>query len=150
MPVGKASKLDLDASVLHLLHRAAQCANDIFDTELSRSELTPRQLAVLDAIAANEGASQTTLVEITGIDRSTLADIMRRMIKKGLVQRRRTKTDARAYAVALSEEGRRALKRAGPAADRADLRILEALPASSRNQFVRSLTAIVDKLVQRS
>ena len=59
-------------------------------------DLTPRQLAVLVTVAQNEGLSQTGLVDRTGIDRSTLADIVRRMQRKGLLQRRRTKEDARA------------------------------------------------------
>ena len=75
-------------------------------------DLTPRQFAVLVTVSQNEGLSQTHLVERTGIDRSTLADIVRRMLKKGLLQRRRTKEDARAYAVKLTEEGWRVLRSA--------------------------------------
>ena len=96
---------DLQRSPIHLLHRAGQCAADIFRAELERSELTPRQLAILISIAENEGESQTVLVERTGVDRSTLADVVRRMQKKGLVQRRRTREDARAYSVKLTEAG---------------------------------------------
>jgi len=83
-------------------------------------DLTPRQLAVLVTVAGNEGLSQTGLVDRTGIDRSTLADIVRRMQRKGLLQRRRTREDARAYAVKLTDEGRRVLKVAEPLAKRAD------------------------------
>ena len=95
----------LERSPIHLLHRAGQCAGDIFHGEMGDGDLTPRQYAVLVTVAQNEGVSQTRLVEKTGIDRSTLADIVRRMLKKGLLQRRRTKEDARAYAVKLTDEG---------------------------------------------
>jgi len=94
--------------------------------------LTPRQLAVLVTVSQNEGLSQTGLVERTGIDRSTLADIVRRMQRKGLLQRRRTKEDARAYAVKLTDEGRKALRTAEPLARKVDDRILEALPDRQR------------------
>ena len=103
----------LARSPIHLLHRAGQCAGDIFHAEMKVDGLTPRQLAVLVTVAQNEGLSQTGLVERTGIDRSTLADIVRRMQRKGLLQRRRTKEDARAYAVKLTDEGRKALRTAG-------------------------------------
>ena len=83
-------------------------------------DLTPRQYAVLVTVSQNEGFSQTHLVEKTGIDRSTLADIVRRMLKKGLLQRRRTKEDARAYAVKLTDEGWQVLKAADPLAKRVD------------------------------
>ncbi|MDX2257785.1 MAG: MarR family transcriptional regulator [Hyphomicrobiaceae bacterium] len=141
-----APAMSLEHSPIHLLHRAGQCAGDIFLAEMGGEDLTPRQYAVLVAIAHNEGLSQTNLVTMTGIDRSTLADIIRRMLKKGLVQRRRTKEDARAYAVKLSDQGRRVLKAAEPLARRVDQRILDALPASERDRFVADLVKIVDVL----
>ncbi len=136
----------LNRSPIHLLHRAGQCAGDIFHTEMKVGGLTPRQLAVLMTVAQNEGLSQTGLVDRTGIDRSTLADIVRRMQRKGLLQRRRTREDARAYAVKLTDEGRRVLRVAEPVGKKVDERILEALPGKHREQFVDDLQAIVDAL----
>jgi len=132
----------LDRSPIHLLHRASQCAGDIFQEEVG-DDLTPRQFAILLTVAQNEGLSQTHLVERTGIDRSTLADVIRRMLRKGLLQRRRTREDARAYAVRLTEEGWRVLKAAEPHARRADERILSVLPNAERNRLLKALTEIV-------
>ena len=136
----------LGRSPLHMLHRAGQCAGEVFHAEMQDGDLTPRQYAVLLTVAANEGISQTGLVEKTGVDRSTLADIVRRMLKKGLLQRRRTKEDARAYAVKLTEDGRRMLRGAEPVTDRVDMRILDAIPAKQREQFMDNLGLIVDAL----
>ena len=135
----------LDKSTIHLLHRASQCASDIFQEEIA-GDLTPRQFAILLTVSNNEGLSQTHLVERTGIDRSTLADVIRRMLKKGLLQRRRTREDARAYAVKLTEEGWRVLKAAEPLARKADEKILSALSQTERDRFVKSLTQIVRSL----
>jgi DNA-binding MarR family transcriptional regulator len=140
----------LARSPLHMLHRAGQCAGDVFHGEMKDADLTPRQYAVLLTVSTNEGISQTGLVERTGIDRSTLADIVRRMLKKGLLQRRRTKEDARAYAVKLTEEGRRILKSADPVTQRVDDRILEALPSKQRELFVEQLGLIVEALGRMS
>jgi len=136
----------LERSPIHLLHRAGQCASDVFQGEMGEGDLTPRQYAVLVAVSQNEGLSQTHLVEKTGVDRSTLADIVRRMLKKGLLQRRRTKDDARAYAVKLTEEGWRILKTADPLAKRVDDKILAALPGQQRERFLQDLTLIVEAL----
>jgi DNA-binding MarR family transcriptional regulator len=136
----------LDRSPIHLLHRAGQCAADIFQGEMAEGGLTPRQYAVLQTVAQNEGLSQTALVERTGIDRSTLADIIRRMIKKGLLQRRRTKEDARAYAVRLTEEGNRVLRSAEPVARKVDDKILSVLSATERDRFLQDLGKIVRML----
>jgi DNA-binding MarR family transcriptional regulator len=135
-------------SPLHMLHRASQCAGDVFHGEIGGDDLTPRQYAVLLTVSQHEGISQTGLVERTGVDRSTLADIVRRMLKKGLLQRRRTKEDARAYAVKLTEEGRRQLKLADPVARRVDDRILDALPTKQREQFLDDLAVIVAALAK--
>ena len=145
MPKDKSAER-LERSPIHLLHRAGQCAGDIFQSEMSSGDLTPRQYAVLVTVAHNEGLSQTNLVERTGIDRSTLADIIRRMLKKGLIQRRRTKEDARAYAVKLSDEGWRTLKSAEPLAKRIDDKIMAALPGSNRERFIQDLNVIVAAL----
>ncbi|MEZ5773602.1 MAG: MarR family transcriptional regulator [Hyphomicrobiaceae bacterium] len=136
-------RTSLDASPVHLLHRAGQFAAELFADEMGEEGLTPRQYAVLKTIAENEGLSQTGLVERTGIDRSTLADVVRRMQKKGLIQRRRTKQDARAYAVKLSEAGWNALKSADPGASRVDEKLLAALPERRRQEFIDSLVIIM-------
>lgn len=135
----------LRRSPIHLLHRAGQCAADLFQGVMSGT-VTPRQLAVLVTVADNEGLSQTGVVERTGIDRSTLADIVRRLAKRGLIQRRRSRGDARAYVLKLTEEGERSLKAAEPLARRVDARVLNALPGARREEFMTSLQAIVSQL----
>lgn len=142
----RASVNQLERSPIHQLHRAGQCAADIFQAEMGLDDLTPRQYAVLLTVSQNEGLSQTQLVDRTGIDRSTLADIVRRMLKKGLLSRRRTKEDARAYAVRLSDEGWRSLRVADPVARRVDERILSAIPAAQRERFLSDLSTIVTAL----
>lgn len=133
-------------SPMHLLHRAGQVASDVFANEMADLDLTPRQFAVLLTVSQNEGLSQTDLVLLTGIDRSTLADIARRMLKKGLLQRRRTREDARAYAVTLTDEGLRILSAARPKVAAVDERILATLSEDQRATLVADLKAIVAAL----
>jgi len=140
-PGGERS--ELHGSAVHLLHRAGQCAEEIFTTEFQRWDLTPRQYAVLVAAYEHSGGSQTDIVERTGIDRSTLADLVRRLLKKGLLQRRRTREDARAYAVRLTDAGREIVEASGGIANKVDAQILAALSASDREKLVGLLGAIV-------
>src|SRR5437016_6831937 len=93
---------DLSQSPSHLLRRCVQYANDLFSREPGASDLTKQQYTVLTAVEKNEGMSQTSLVHITGIDRSTLAEMIRRMIDKGLLARERTETDQRANSVRIA------------------------------------------------
>ncbi|MGE0769648.1 MAG: MarR family winged helix-turn-helix transcriptional regulator [Hyphomicrobiaceae bacterium] len=136
----------LSASMLHLLHRAGQVADEMFSEEMHGSDLTPRQFAVLRVLQRLETASQTDIVNETGVDRSTLADIVKRLVSRGLIARRRSKADARAYAVRLTQAGRDALKAAEPASDRVEDRLLKTLPQSRRDSFINSLAMLVKSL----
>lgn len=133
-------------SALHLLHRAGQCADELFARQVGKSELTPRQYAVLRAVARTEDLSQTALVDITGIDRSTLADIVRRLVSRGLLQRKRTRLDARMYAVRLTASGRAAIAEAEPGAAATEEALLAALSAGQRADFLKALARIVEQL----
>ena len=136
----------LDTSVLHLLHRTGQYAEVIFTAELDSDKLTPRQYAVLLSVAANEDISQTGLVEATGIDRSTLADVVGRLESRGLLSRKRTRKDARTYAVRVTARGLEMLKMAKPVAVRTDERILSALRPNQRAEFKAALQEIVSAM----
>lgn len=141
--MSKASN-PLNRSATHLLHRACQRAADIFADEARRGGLTPRQFVVLTAVSHQEGLTQAELVGRTGIDRSTLADIVARLLSRGLIQRRRARDDARAYAIKLSAQGTKALKRARPAAEAADSILLAGLTPAKRQDLLESLNTIVD------
>lgn len=134
----------LDRSPSHLLHRALQVALDLYADEFGPGGLTQRQFAVLSAVATQEGLTQTDLVRITGIDRSTLADMAARMIAKGLLERQRSTSDARANAVSLTDAGRAALEDAQPKMAAVDARLLKLLSGGKRD----ALTGLLRDLVK--
>jgi DNA-binding MarR family transcriptional regulator len=117
----------IDRSIIHLLHRASQRATEIFALETRSFDITARQFAVLTAVAQHEGLSQTDLVRLTGIDRSTLADVVQRLLKRGIIEREKTSQDGRTYAVTLSAHGHQLLEAIKPHARRADRTVLSCL-----------------------
>lgn len=133
----------LDKSPSHLLHRALQLALDLYAEEFGPTGVTQRQYAVLAAVESNEGLTQTDLVRLTGIDRSTLADMAARMIAKGLLARERSSADARANAVRLTDEGRAMLEEARPKMAAADDRLLRLLPGAKRDSFTNLLRDLI-------
>ena len=134
------------SSAIHLLHRAGQCADEMFSINLSTGTMTPRQFAVLKAVESTIDPSQTTLVDMTGIDRSTIADIVRRLVERGLVARRRTRRDARMYALKLTVKGCAALRSAEPAAQSTDEKLLASLAPGERRAFIDALSRIVKSI----
>jgi len=141
---------DLESSTIHMLHRASQAADELFASETTGADLTPRQFAVLAALEVLESASQTQIVDATGIDRSTLADIVKRLVKRGLLNRRRSRSDARAYVVRMTPEGRTVLIATKPAARRVEERLLQQLPDARRDDLLAALEAIIGGLAAAS
>lgn len=134
----------LAESPSHLMHRVLQLALDIYSEEAGPDGPTQRQFAVMEAVAAKEGLTQTDLVRATGIDRSTLADLVTRMTAKGLLERERSAIDARAKAVRLSETGAAMLAAARPKVEAADKRILGLLPKGKREGFIELLADLAN------
>ena len=141
-----AGSYDLETSLSHLLRRAQQFAYDQFVQQMGDSAITPRQFIVLFAVNDEEGLSQTDLVNRTGIDRSTLADMISRMIKNGLLARKRTAEDARANSVRLTASGRRAFTSSLPRAVAAEKALLELLPKATQADLVKGLTQLANAI----
>ena len=135
----------LEGSPAHLLHRAQQRASDMTQQALRAVKLTPRQFAVLLALREDEGVTQSELVRRTGIDRSTLADMLARLGKRGLTHSRRTEEDQRANAVTITAEGTRLLQTVAPKVREAEERMIASLPDAVRGPFVAALQVLADQ-----
>jgi DNA-binding MarR family transcriptional regulator len=138
-----AQVVPLSYSTLHLLHRVHQCAGDLFQSHMSDMDVTTTQYTVLVAAAEKDGLSQQDIINATGIDRSTVSQVVQLLIRKGLLKRRRTRHDARAYAVSLTEAGHDVLKSSEPIVGRIEQALVGALPAARAKAFVTNLRAIV-------
>lgn len=108
-------------NLLATIHAIHQIADAAFAQASIGSGLTARQAQLLEAIETSQGKSQTDLVDRTGIDRSTLAAMIARLVKVGLVSRRRSQADARAYEVHLTAKGATAVRSACWAMARAEV-----------------------------
>lgn len=133
----------LERSPLHLLHRVHQRATELFQEKMGGIDLTARQYVVLVTASQKVGASQQYIIDATGIDRSTVSQIMQTMIRKGLLKRRRTREDARAYAITLTEHGRDVLKASEAIATGVDEALIAALPATRAKTFIDNLRTII-------
>ena len=146
---GKGSRsplYSLERSPSHLLHRAQQRASDVTAQALRAYGLTTRQYAVLVALRSDSAVTQSDLVRRTGIDRSTLADMLNRMSKRSLTMSKRTETDQRANLVTITPKGLRALEAVAPRVADAEQRMLDTLPSAMRENFVSALQVLADQV----
>ena len=112
-PGAKRAGKGNEPCALNIFHRASQCADELFLMEAGDLDITPRQFAVLERIAGQEGLSQTDLVERTGIDRSTMGGLMQRLLKKGLQRQTRRSSVRTAQSFSTAEELRITTRMAG-------------------------------------
>lgn len=108
-------ELDLDGidSVLGL-HIGT--VNTLFVSRLERQldpiRVTPKQVAILWLVNANPGVKQTDLSRFFQIERPTVHQFVRQLIKNGFLLNEPSKLDRRAGGLWLTDEGREALAEA--------------------------------------
>lgn len=149
MPQGRRTASSPLHSILHLLDRASQRADGLFTRHVGTT-LTPRQFVILQAVAEADGLSQTGIMAATSIDRSSTADLVRRLVRQGWLKRRRTKRDARLYAVRLTPEGRRVLALAMPAAKLTQEALLSSISSAQRPDFLKALSVIATEVIEEN
>lgn len=130
------------ASVSEALHRAAASLDGHMDRRLADIGLTARQFLLLKCVGANDGINQVGLSELSGIDRSTMTDMVGRLVSRGLLVREKRANDARAYCVRLTESGRRHLELAQPVAIEIDSAVLDKIAPELREKFLETLHLI--------
>jgi MarR family transcriptional regulator, temperature-dependent positive regulator of motility len=132
----------LQDSPVHLLRLALQRASELFAERVDAGELTLRQFMVLLAAHQRPGCTQTDLVAMTGIDRSTMGEMLDRMVRRGLLTRRRASHDQRANLIDLMDVGRQALAAAMPAVQAAQQNLLDALSPDLQQPFLEMLRRV--------
>lgn len=137
-------ELDLLETPGHLLRRCQQRSHEIFREILGDFGLTQQQTALLIGLAKQPDVSIQQLADLTGIDRNTLSDVASRLLRQELIVRQRSKRDARAYELRLSDSGARLLKRMAPGLAKVQQRILEPLEEGERDAFIRIARGIAN------
>lgn len=140
----KTNVAEVADSTIHLLHRASQIAEKLFEATAASGGLTARQFLVLAMVADGHNPSQIEISDKTGIDRSTLADLVGRMVSRGLLTRSRTRTDARRYDVRVTDAGRKLLEDVISPARFVDEQLLKPLSADQRRDFQAALRRITE------
>ncbi|MCZ9339106.1 MarR family transcriptional regulator, partial [Streptomyces sp. TRM76130] len=72
---------------------------------------TSPQFAVLNALVAEPGLDQRTVGERVGLDRSTIAEVISRLSRRGLIDKVRDPQDGRRALLRPTDEGTRTHRR---------------------------------------
>lgn len=101
--------------------------------------LTGPQFAVLSAVRAYPGYDQTALANAVALDTSTMADVCRRLEKRGLIARGPAPHDARAKVLTLTDEGDEAFLEVTRRTRHLDEALLANCPSGRREEVAELL-----------
>ncbi|HCL5925222.1 TPA: winged helix-turn-helix transcriptional regulator [Citrobacter amalonaticus] len=125
---------------MELRNKAFHLLRQLFQQHTARwqhalPDLTKPQYAVIRAIAECPGIEQVNLMEAAVSTKATLAEMLSRMEKRGLVRRENDPLDKRRRFVYLTPEGEALLTVSMPLGNRVDEEFLGRLNDEERAQF---------------
>lgn len=121
----------------HLLRRAQQVHTELWNARVDG--LTGPQYAVLVAIAGWDDVDQRRAGQLASLDKSTVADVVRRLVDKGWVRRIRDPNDGRRRLLTPADGSRERLAEVTEAARSVQHDILAPLRPVDRQAFVEQL-----------
>jgi DNA-binding MarR family transcriptional regulator len=136
-----SSDLDLGDYAGYLFRRAQQAHVATWQREVS-AEISSVQFGVLNVLSRHPGASQRELERALDLDRSTIADLVQRLQRRGLIHRVRDEEDRRRNVLDLTELGRREFETLAPRVQVVDDILTGALSGQQRTELM-SLLGIV-------
>lgn len=126
----------------HLLRRAIQVMNVLWEEEVSHSITSP-QFAALNALYTEANLDQRTLGSRISLDRSTMADVVSRLCHRGLIRTERDPRDGRRKTIALTSRGLHTVQHLIPRTHAMTDRLVGPLDPRERNELLRLLTDVV-------
>lgn len=133
----------LDLRVPGHLIRLAQQTHTALWADRIGTVLTGPQYAALYVVSRWPGINQRQLGELAALDKSTTADLVARLFKRGLLERRQDPVDARSQVLEITEPARSTLAEVDPKVETVQEMLLEPLPASERQAFLRDMGRVV-------
>jgi DNA-binding MarR family transcriptional regulator len=122
---------------LHQLHVA------VFLEECGDYDVTPVQYAVLSVLYRGAALDQVSVAAEVGIDRNNAADVLRRLERRGFVERVASKTDKRAKLNRITDAGRSFVEDAHADMERAQDRFTGSLNKRDRERFIDLLQKVM-------
>jgi len=135
--------LDLYNMPGQLIRRLQQIAVSIWLDETATSEMRPVQFAALSAIRACPGLDQMALSRVVAFDRSTIQDVVVRLVKRNWARRDADPQDLRRRVLFITTEGERVLDSIEAENRRAQERILEPLSPEEQVVFMELMSRMV-------
>ena len=134
---------DLTTHPGHLARRLQQAHYLLWNAMVSE-EITSPQFAGLNTLVAEPGLDQRTVGERVGLDRSTIAEVISRLSRRGLLDKVRDPQDGRRSLLHLTDEGARTHRKLTVRTARMNQVFLAPLTADERTVFFDLIRRVAD------
>ncbi len=115
----------------------------ILQEELEKQDIHPGQPPMLILIQKNEGINQNEIARKLNVRAATVAIMLRRMEKAGLIERKQDKKDKRIQRVFLTEKGRKICELLKEQAERIEKMAMEGLSENEKGELARLLDHVI-------
>jgi DNA-binding MarR family transcriptional regulator len=136
--------LPLETLTGFLLRCASNIADSAYYKQVGNAEVTPRQLAVLLSLRNSGQITQAKLSTLTKMDKSTINEMVPRMIERNMISRSDSPDDKRANHLSITSHGLKTLKAILPATVLSQEMILAPLPKEYRRIFKHCLEIMIE------
>ena len=127
-----------------LLRCASNIADAAYYKQVGSAEITPRQFGVLLSLQNGGPMTQAELCGVMRMDRSTINEMVPRMIQRGLISKSSSPDDKRAVHLSITAHGLKTLKALVAAGVQSQDTVLASLPKEYQRIFRHCLEMIID------
>lgn len=135
--------LDLTDHPGHLARRLQQATYALWSAVVSE-EVTAPQFVVLNVLLTTPDIDQRTLGERASLDRSTVTDVVARLVARGLIERVKDGADRRRNVLQLTDLGREVHREVGRRTGPMNRVLLAPLTLEEQDLFLQMLRRLVE------
>lgn len=128
-----------------LIRRLHQIHVALFLEECSEFNITPLQFAVLTVLYDRETLDQVTIANQIGADRNTIADVIRRLERRSLLERPVSVADKRAKLARITDEGHAFVEAVQPKMIEAQRRLTQPLERDEYNVLMKLMRNLMQE-----
>jgi DNA-binding MarR family transcriptional regulator len=140
----EATPPPLESLTGFLLRCASNIADAAYYKQVGNAEFTPRQFAILLSLRNGGQMTQAALSALTRMDRSTINEMVPRMLERNLISKSNSPHDKRAIHLSITAHGLKTLKELLPSTIRSQEMIIALLPKEYRRIFKHCLETIIE------
>src|SRR5204863_320026 len=127
-----------------LVRRLHQIGDALFFEERHSESITSVQVGVLTALSMNPWLDQKAIGRELSLDRTTTAEVLKRLSDKGLVETRVNPDDRRSRLTVITKEGLKLINDLQESIHRSQELLIEPLSPDDRAVFMKLLAQLVD------